>query len=47
MHLAKALEDLKRDYEDKALHGFFDRDRILAGEVPFPPGFDSIDKNNM
>ena len=47
LHLAKALEFLKRDNEEKELLGFFDRDRVLAGEVPFPPGIDVVDKNKM
>ena len=38
MHLAKALEDVKRDTQDKTLQGFYDRERVLAGEVPFPLG---------
>ena len=48
MHLAKALEDLKRDKEEKELLGFFDRERIKSGEVPFPPGIDeSVNKGKM
>ena len=47
MHLAKALNDLKQDTEDKTLQGFFDRDRVLAGEVPFPLGAQRMDKGRM
>lgn len=47
LHLAKALEFLKRDNDEKELLGFFDRDRVLAGEVPFPPGINSVDKDKM
>ena len=48
MHLAKALDDLRRDNEEKELQGFFDRDRIMNGEVPFPPGISEvIDKGKM
>ena len=47
MHLAKALEDLRRDNEDMELQGFFDREKVLAGEVPFPPGMETTDKSKM
>ena len=33
--------------EDKTYLGYFDRDRILAGEVPFPSGATKIDKDKM
>ena len=48
MHLAKALDELRRDNEEKELQGFFDRERIMNGEVPFPPGISEvIDKGKM
>ena len=47
MHLAKALEDNQRDIEDKTLLGYFDRERVLAGEVPFPVGADVMDLSKM
>ena len=37
MQLANALEDLRKDTADKTLLGYFDRSRLLEGEVPFPP----------
>ena len=45
--LADTLENLKRDQMEKKLLGFFDRSKILAGEVPFPPEAFSIHKSKM
>ena len=45
--MAKALEDLKRDQADKILLGYFDRARIMAGEVNFPPEAGKINKSKM